>query len=439
MGHSHLVMMSGFRRTVADPRGVLASRIYYGWIIVLGCFLASMIVFGTTFAFGVFYDAFLETFERSKTLVAVVFGVQTALLYLSGVGVSRLVERYGSRWVLAVSSMVLVIGLVITARAQSYLGLLVAFGVVTALGMAGLYNVSYATLPRWFERRRGTATGLASAGLGIGLVVIPPGTDAAISAFGWRTAMLALAGFVALLSVLVVGLFANDPADVGTDTNSEFGTERIQADPGAHSSGDEDASRGESRDRHVRSIVTSTPFLLVLVGWTMIFAPTYALFGHVVLHASEVGIGRSIGVFSIAVIGITTTAGRIVVGPVSDRVGRPRTFVLSSVLLGVATALVAVVPTPGLFVIAVAIFGIGYAGSGGLVGAVAADLFGNRGLNVLYAVLAFSFAIGGLVSPPVAGLWFEAVGSYRPAFVAFSIVGIAGAVCVAVAVRLTDR
>lgn len=71
----------------------------------------------------------------------------------------------------------------------------------------------------------------------------------------------------------------------------------------------------------------------------------------------------------------------------------------------------------------VVLFGIGYVGSGGLIGAVTADLVGNRSVNTLFAVLSFSLAIAGLISPPTARLWFETQGSYRPAFLALRFGG----------------
>lgn len=404
-----------------DLRRTLARRVYYGWVVVVACLLASVVVFGTTYAFAVFYDSFVETFESSATLLAVVFGVQTALIYVSGVGVSRLVERYGARRVAALSATLLVAGVAWTAIAQSYLELLVAFGVVAAVGMAGLYNVSYATLPRWFDRRRGTATALASTGLGIGLVVVPPGTNAVIAAHGWRTAMLALAGFIAVLSVVLVLLFADDPGAVDADTTGEF---------------DDDSTSEMAERADVPAIVLSRRFLVVLAGWTMIFAPMYVVLGHVVRHATTAGIGRSAGVLSIAVIGLTTTAGRISIGPISDRLGRPRTFVICGGLLGGATAALAVAPSPPLFLAVVAAFGIGYAGCGGLIGAVTADLFGNRSLNMLFAVLSTSFAFAGLPAPPLASLWYEFTGSYQLAFAAFGILGICGAGLVTLGIRM---
>ena len=401
-----------------DPRRALAGRFYYGWVVVVACFLASVTVFGTTYAFGVFYDVFIEAFDASPSRVALVFGLQTALLYVSGVGAGRMVDRHGQRRVAAASGALLAAGLVWTAFARSYAELLAAYGVVAAVGMAGLYIVSYATLPAWFGRRRGTATAVASAGLGVGLLAVPPGADLAIAALGWRRAVLAVAGLVALLSLLVAALFADDPAAVGADAADEF---EAREDDGAVD---------------VRATVASARFLLVFAGWTLVFAPLFVVLSHVVRHAASAGLGRSTGVLAIAVVGVATTATRLGVGPLSDRLGRPRTFVACATLLGGSTAALAAAPTPRGFLAVVAVFGVGYGGCGGLIAAVTADLFGNRALNTVFALLSVAFAVSGLAAPPLAGLWFEAAGSYEPAFVAAGLLGVAGAGSVALGTRV---
>lgn len=449
-----------------DPRAAVADRIYYGWVVVVACFLASVVVFGTTYAFGVFYDAFLEAFDAPRSMLALVFGLQSALIYVAGIGAGRLVERRGQRWVAAISGIVLVAGLVWTALARSYLELLAAFGIVAAVGMSGLYIVGYATLPSWFERRRGAATGFASAGLGVGLLVVPPGADLVIAARGWRTAMLAVAVAVAVLSIAIVSLLADRPEDVGTTRAHEFGRATaendaeaavednadagVEGDAGdevdagvegdAVAEGDVDAiagsdGRGGLPDAHLRAVVTSRPFIFVLLGWLLIFTPLYAVLSHVVLHAADVGIGRSTGVLAFALIGVTTTVARVGIGLLSDRIGRATTFVACAALLGGSTVGIGVAGTTWTFLALITVFGAGYGGCGGLIGALTADLFGDRSLNTLFAVLSLAFAAAGLLAPSLAGAWFEVAGSYRLAFVVAGSLGIAGAGCVALGAR----
>ncbi|MWV64327.1 MFS transporter [Halorubrum sp. JWXQ-INN 858] len=433
----------------------LAGRVYYGWVIAIACLLAVMAVFGTTYAFGVFYDAFVDEFAVSRTALAATFGLQTALIYVGAVAAGRAVDRIGGRRVTAASGALLVAGLTWTAFARSFPELVVAFGVVAAFGMAGLYVVGYATVPVWFERRRGAAAGLAAAGLGVGLVVVPPGADHLIGVVGWRGAMLAVAGGAAVLTVLTVALLVDDPAAVGADRSVEFG----DVDRGARRDGgnadaadadpvDDDAANADPVDddsgteaangRSARAIALSAPFLLAFCGWVFLFAPMYAVMTHVVVHAGESGIGRSAGVLAITVIGATTTGARLGIGPIADRIGRTRTFAACGAVMGVSVVAFAGAPTAATLLAVAVVFGVGYGGCGGLFGAVVADLFGDTHLNTLFGLMSLSFAVSGLLAPPLAGYLFEVTGDYAVAFVGLGLLGVVGSGCIAVSARLVS-
>lgn len=414
-------MVFGLRRR-------LAGRVYYGWVVVGACLFASMATYGTSYTFSVFYDAFIAEFGVGRGPLAFAFGSQVALLYVGGVGAGRAIDRYGGRRVAAVSGTLLVAGLGWTAFARSYLELLAAFGVLAGFGMAGLFVVGFATVPQWFERRRGTASGIAAAGTGIGLVTLPGAADWLISAVGWRGAMLGVAGSAGLLAALVVLLFADRHADVGADPTVEFEGGVV-----------EDIGPSPEISAETRATILSGPFLLVFLGWAFVYAPIYVLLSHVVLYATEAGFGRTTGVFAITVLGITVVLARVGVGALADRVGRLATFVASGVLLGAAVLALPLAPTATVFLAGVVLFAVGYSGIGGLLSPVLADLFGNEGLNTMFGVSSLAFGVAGLAGPPLAGYWVEAVGSYDPAFHAFGVVGIVGAGCVLLAGRLTRR
>lgn len=413
---------------VLDLRRGLAGRFYYGWVVVGACLLASMATYGTSYTFSVFYDALIAEFGVGRGPLAFAFGLQVALLYAGGAGAGRAIDRYGGRRVAAVSGAVLVAGLGWTSLARSYLELLAAFGVLAGVGMAGLFVVGFATVPQWFERRRGTASGIAAAGTGIGLVTLPGAADWLISAVGWRAAMLGVAGSAGLLAALVVLLFADRHADVGADPAVEFegGTVR-ETDP----------SPGISTE--TKATILSGPFLLVFLGWAFVYAPIYVLLSHVVLYATEAGFGRTTGVFAITVLGITVVLARVGIGALADHVGRLATFVTSGVLLGAAVLALPLAPTTTVFLAGVVLFAVGYSGTGGLLSPVLADLFGNEGLNTMFGVSSLAFGLAGLAAPPLAGYWFEAAGSYDPAFHAFGAIGIVGAGCILLAGRVTGR
>ncbi|MFB6124258.1 MAG: MFS transporter [Haloferacaceae archaeon] len=409
-----------------DPRAALADRFYYGWVVAVACLLAATAVFGLTYSFGVFFERMLAAFAASRARLSLVFGVQTFVLYVGATASGGLVDRYGPRRMLLVGTGLLVGGLLATSRSRSFLALLAAYGLVTALGLSIVYVVAYASVPRWFGRRRGAAQGLATAGLGLGLVAIPPAADALIRSVGWRNAFVALAAGVGAVCLVVSLLFADDPVDVGADPSVEF--------PDGRADGSDSDPRGAAT-----TALRRPSFLLVLLGWVFVYTTLYAVMSHLVLHVTDVGLPQQVGVTAIAVIGVTTSVARIGLGVLSDRVGRVRIFVVCSTLMGLSMAALAVAQSPLAVFAVVAAYGVGYGGNGALLSPLVADLFGNENLSTLYGILSVAFAVSGLAAPPVAGAVFERAGGYAPIFLAFGALGVVGAGCVGVAGRLATR
>lgn len=203
-------------------RARLAARVYYGWVIVSCCFLAAGAMFGMTYSFSVFFDPLARSFPISEARLSLVFGIQTAVIYVGAAALGGLLDRVGPRRFLLVGTVLLSGGLVGASASDTYLTLIVTYGLMTGLGMSCAYLVAYATVPRWFQRRRGFANGIASAGLGMGLLVVAPAASVFIVRFGWRGAYRVLAARLSVVLLVAVALLADEPADVETDPTAEF-------------------------------------------------------------------------------------------------------------------------------------------------------------------------------------------------------------------------
>lgn len=432
----------------------LASRVYYGWVVAGACLLASVALYGTSYAFGVFSDRFVADFAASPSRVSLVFGVQTFVLYVGAVAAGRFVDRRGPRLGLVVGAVLLAVGLSAAGLAGSIPALVVAYGVVAGLGLSFVYVVAYATVPQWFGRRRGTANGIATAGLGIGLLVVPPAAAWLVSSVGWRDALLAIGLVAGGYLLLVSRLFATSHREVGADPGVEFGDRVENGGSGSGGSGPSDdpavddgaGSTGEPGDRDsgaffegggrpLRETLLAPAFLLVFLGWVLVYGSLYVLYSHVVLFAIDIGIGKAAGVTAIAVVGGTTTVARLGLGRLSDRVGRVRVFVASSTLMGLATLALPSVETRLLLWVVAGVYGVGYGGNGALLSPLVADLFGEADINTVYGAMSLALAVSGLAAPPLAGLGFEHLGSYGPVWAAFGVLALAGAVCIALAGR----
>ena len=399
--------------------------VYRGWRVVVGCFLGALVVFGVSYSYSVFLGPIQSDLALSRADVSLVFSIQTAVIYVAAAGIGVLADRYGVRRLLALGTGLFVAGTALATRARTLPALLLSYGVVAAVGLGAVYVVSYATVPRWFGRRRGLAAGVATAGLGVGMLAVAPAASYLVSATGWRTALFALAGGAAVLLAAAVALVADDPPSRGVDPTPEFPTGYPERPP----------SDWATYREEVAAVAASRTFLLVFAGWVLVYATLYVVFVHVVAHAGAVGIGRRAGALALAAIGATTSVARVAVGWAADRVGRERTFVACSAVMGAATLALPLADTAaGLLAFAV-VYGAAYGGNGALLSPLTTDLFGTANPNAVFGLVSLSFAVSGLVAPWAAGATFDVTGTYTPAFVAAGAAGLAGAALVSLAGR----
>ncbi|QCS42979.1 MFS transporter [Natrinema versiforme] len=391
------------------------SRVYRGWYVVAGGFVGAFVVFGLSYAFGVFLEPIQRDLGISRSAVSLVFSLQTVVIYLAAAILGVVADRLGVRRLLAFGAASLAMGGLWTSRTDSYGGLLVAYGILTAVGLGAIYVVSYATVPRWFQRRRGLATGIATAGLGIGMVAMSPAASALVGVLEWRLALLALVVAATVAVAVVTPLFDDDPSA------SETGAEFPDGVP------DHEPPEWETYRRELVAVATSRAFLLVFAGWVFVYATLYAVLVHIVPYTGDIGLGEGTGAIALAAIGGTTAAARIGIGALADRFGRVRTFVACSALMGVSTLCLPLVDSAaGLYGFAI-VFGIAYGGNGALLSPLTVELFGTANPNAVFGLVSLSFAVSGLFAPWAAGLTYDLTGTYTPAFLGAGIAGLLGA------------
>jgi MFS family permease len=389
---------------------------YYGWVVVAACFLAAGSLFGMTYSFSVFFDALRADFAVSPARISLVFGVQTAAIFVGGAGLGRAFDRFGPRKLLAAGAVLLAGGMLVAARAETYALLVGGYGLVTGLGMGCCYVVAYATVPTWFERRRGFANGIAAAGLGAGLLVVTPTASWLVSAVGWRATFDALAlGLFCTLAVATY-LLAASPESVGADPSVEF----------------TDESDGTAMDSSLRGIIRSLPFAFVVAGWAGVYGTLYVLVNHLVPFAAEQGV-RWAGVTAISALGVATSVARLVVGYSSDRTDRVTVFVACSALMAVCLLALPFARSAVSLIAVAVVYGVGYGGTGALLSPFIADLFGLDDIGTLYGVASVAFAVAGLSAPPLATAAVDPLGGYPLVFLATGVVGLVGTGFVAAA------
>lgn len=413
-------MSSNIRRRLAD------TGVYYGWVVAAMCFTALLGVYAINFSFGVFFDFITSDLGSSRARTSLVFSLQTISLYISAAVVGNVVGHYSTRPLVLSGAGLLGIGMVGASQSKTLLGLYVSYGLVAGTGMGVIYVIAFSTAARWFDRRRGIATAIATSGVGVATLIAPPIASRLIGQIGWKPTYLVFTIVIVGALVVVAALIADDPRSMGIDAAHEFGnTPPGQVTtPGWH-----------EQFRATMALVTKPSFRLVLLAWTTIYLPVFTILVYLVTYATDVGLARWVGVWSLSVLGGMTIPGRIGFGAVADHVGRTRSFVVLTAALGLTLLALPFIRVPALLLAFGGVYGLLYGGASALVSPLIADFYGAEHVTAMYGISALAFGVAALAGPYLAGRTFAVLGSYSPFLVGSAAASLVGTGCIVLAGR----
>ncbi|MBI2170517.1 MAG: MFS transporter [Chloroflexi bacterium] len=392
-------------------------RFFYGWVIVAA--MSAVGALSMTFAtlnFGVFIRPMGDELGIGRA----VFGwCQTARMAGSGLTspwIGGLIDRFGSRILLALAALSAGLSLIAMALIQAPWQMVAIFGVMGLMALGGPAGNLMTTVPvaKWFVRRRGRALSLVSVGPFVGGVIFVPVTQLFISQWGWRGAWIALAALGAGLIIPMALIFVRrQPEDMGL------------APDGLPLASSEEGSPATPRQGRPALSYEEASWTLAQarrspVFWRLTAAFVLAMFalGAIGLHRipNFMDKGLDPGLVALAM-SLDAAAGGVstfAMGFMAERISaRFLGFGAFLVLTG-AMVLTIVGDTPLLLFLAMGTFGVGVGGMMLLQSYLWAEYFGRASLGrILGFVTPITLIFSGLAGP-LAGYVRDRTGSYDP-------------------------
>jgi MFS family permease len=365
---------------------------------------------GITFSLAVFLKPLEEQFGWSRSLIS---GIALVNWLVFGVGAfvwGALSDRIGARRVVASGAGLLGAAMLLSSQVTAAWQLYAAFGIVGAAGSSAFYVPLSATATRWFAARRGLALGLVNAGMGAGIMLVPPVARALITALGWRTTFAAFGLLTWTVALLAVRWIHDRPADVGL---AEYG--------GAETAGPEP---GRTHMAPGQALRHPAFWLIAVVHFGCCAAHSGPIF-HMVSHAMDLGVAKMAAASMLGLSGATSIAGRIGSGLLADRFGAKPALVgmLALQAATISTYLMAR-DEAGLFAAAVA-FGVAYGGAMPLYALVAREYFGPRVIGTAFGGIFLVSAVGMGLGAYAGGFVHDLFGSYWSLYAASTVIGTA--------------
>ena len=396
-------------------------RFYYGWVIVGISFFTLFFSLGTRFSFGVFYVAILKEYGWGRGETAGAFSLAMVIHGLFAMVTGNLIDRFGPRTLFPLGATFLAMGFAAASRITAIWQLYLFFGVLLAIGINTLaYSPHMSRIPQWFIRRRGLASGLVVAGIGMGTMVMAPAIQFMIDTVGWRSAFLVLAGIVLGVVVPMTLLFQRrSPEDVGQFPDG------FVPDSGETHTLQLKGSQKDTRSSYPSEQWTLKVALCTRAFWWMALASfSMAFFAHMlVVHQAayvvDAGYSPRLAALLVGLVGLLRSAGGVICGPLSDRVGREIGYTLGggSAFVGIVLFLfVRDTTSPWTLYAFVILFGLGYGSMHSILAATAADLFPGNSLGRIMGTFSMGVGLGGALGPYLGGYFYDHMGNYTLPF-----------------------
>jgi OFA family oxalate/formate antiporter-like MFS transporter len=390
-------------------------RIANRWIIVGGALLLQLCL-GILYSWSVFVKP-VQALLGIKTAsdVQLTFTIAVVFFALAMIPAGRLQDRYGPRIIGMIGAGLLGIAFLLTSFLSKDLGLpyvYLTYGVLGGIGMGFGYVTPIAACVKWFPDKRGLVTGLAVAGFGFSSVIFGRVAPTLIKTYGIKQTFTILGVVLLVAGLIGAGILRNPP--VGYKPAGWAPPARVTAS-GA-------AARLEFDWRHM---IRTNQFYLLFAMYALGASAGLLLISVASPFATkDLKIDAETAGWGVAAIGVFNGAGRIIVGWISDALGRVQTMRLDFIVAAVAMLLLYPVSKAGGFAAMVFMFGIVALTYGALLAmfpATTADFWGTKNLGINYSLVFLAWGLAGVIGPQAGARFLDIFGNYYTGFITAAV------------------
>ncbi len=374
------------------------------WWVVFASICGLLVGSGAinVFAFAVFLKPVTQDLHVGREFFSSGLILASTLTALGLIPFGAFIDRWGVRRVMMVGVVLYALGI----AAYSFMTASPAI-MYLSFSLAGLFGcigspVPYgAAISQWFDRQRGLAIGIAMAGVGLGVALVPQLAALYIHLFGWREAYIALAVTVLIVAWVPVALFVREPthADSAKQADISFG-ENL---PG----------------KTIGEALSGWRFWALSIGFFIAIIAINGTLTHIVAFLTDRGVPAAEARGALSVAGIALLAGRIISGWCLDRFFGVHVAIAFFVIPMAGIALLASGAGGMVPLIGAVLCGMGVGAEVDIMAFFVSRYFGLKSYGKIYGLMFAVFAFAQGFGPLIAGWSYDRFHSYQPAFMIF--------------------
>lgn len=387
----------------------MAGRYFFGWRMVGVAFFVDFVAVGFFFySYGVFFKAIAAEFGDSRLGVALGLTVTSAVGAVAAPLVGRALDKFPLKRVIGVGATSMALGFLLLGQVSTPFQFYLVLGLFIGFGASSMGNLATSKLvANWFDRRRGTALGIAATGVSLSGVVMPYVSAEIISNYGWRNGFMVYGIFTFMVVVpLVLRLVVSRPEEIGLRPD---GALKLDARS-------DDSEPAPAPRLSLSAVLKERNFWTIVLTFSLTFCCMSATLTHMVPRLTDMGheLARASLVMSLcAGFGVL---GKLSFGWMGDKWPMRRLMLLIIVVQFAGQLMMFLTEDLLLFSLGAALFGYGVGGVVPMHGTIVGRTFGRERFGAVLGLMRPAMFPVQILGVPFAGWVFDTTGSYALAF-----------------------
>lgn len=365
------------------------------FLILLGTII-TQIGLGTIYTWSLFNQPIADKFGWKLSKVTVTFSIASFALAFATLFVGKIQDKIGIRKMISLAGIVMGLGLILTSKANSLTMLYITAGIVVGAADGIGYMASLSNCIKWFPDKKGLISGIAVGSYGAGSLIFKYINSDIINSRGVTAAFLSW-GIIACLMVTGGAQLLRD-AKVSTATSE---------------------NKAKNYDYTPKEMLKKKEaYLLFIMMFTACMSGLYIIGIVKDIGVSMAGLSVSVAANAVAMVAIFNTAGRIILGALSDKVGRLKVIAFALSVTAVSVFVMNTVHMNfAIFFACVAGIAFSFGGNITVFPALVGEFFGLKNHSKNYGIIYQGFGIGALSGSVIANI----TGSFKATFVVIGI------------------
>ncbi|MCV9877267.1 L-lactate MFS transporter [Brenneria izbisi] len=366
-------------------------------LIVVGTIIAQMGL-GTIYTWSLFNQPLVDKFGWSLGSVATTFSITSFCLALATLFAGKFQERIGIRRLTLIAGIALGLGLMASAASSSLMMIYILMGFIVGFADGTAYITTLSNLIKWFPERKGLIAGISVGAFGTGSLLFKYVNSFLIAEVGVSAAFFYW-GIIVMVMISIGSSLLKEPAAAPVNKAA--------------------TAQGQAHDFSLSEMLaTKESYLLFIIFFTACMSGLYLIGIVKDIGVQMAGMNMETAANAVSAIAIFNTVGRIVLGALSDNVGRMRVISVTLFTTILAVSVMTFMPlNPVTFFICVSAIAFCFGGNITVFPAIVGDFFGLKNHSKNYGVIYQGFGIGALSGSFIAAQ----LGGFQATFMAIII------------------